>query len=103
MVNSTFGSVDKPEDKAPETVPSVTESNDSVADSVGEARPVSSDLIVAADEKVEVKAPKPPQFGPGSKVNWDNEVADPNKRKHVGIDPEGKHNAKTVFGGKSDE
>jgi hypothetical protein len=35
-----------------------------------------------------------PQFGPGSKVNWDNEDSDPNKRKHVGIDPQGKANLK---------
>lgn len=45
------------------------------------------------DEKAEVQL-RPPPFGPGSKVNWDNQKNDPNKRKHVGVDPDGKHNAK---------
>lgn len=66
-----------------------TESNDSV----GEAVPESSDLVTAP---VEDKPLGAPVFGPGSKVNWDNEKADPNKRKHVGIDPDGKHNAKLL-------
>jgi hypothetical protein len=40
------------------------------------------------------KEPLAPPFGPGSRVNWDNPENDPNKRKHVGLDPEGKFNAK---------
>jgi hypothetical protein len=40
------------------------------------------------------KPPARPQFGPGSKVNWDNEKNDPNARKHVGLDPDGTRNAK---------
>ena len=80
--------------EAPENVPSVagTESNDSV----GEARPETSDQVTA------VKPPRTPQFGPGSKVHWDDDKLDPNKRKHVGIDPDGKHNAKLVSGGDPD-
>jgi hypothetical protein len=35
-----------------------------------------------------------PQFGPGSKVNWDNLEADPNKRHHIGVDPTGRVNLK---------
>ena len=48
-------------------------------------------------DKALLKPDKPtnrPQFGPGSKVNWDNEDADPNKRHHVGLDPQGKVNLK---------
>lgn len=35
-----------------------------------------------------------PAFGPGSQLNWDDEKADPNKRHHIGLDPEGKANLK---------
>jgi hypothetical protein len=35
-----------------------------------------------------------PQFGPGSKLNWDDPEADPNKRHSVGVDPTGKVNLK---------
>jgi hypothetical protein len=30
------------------------------------------------------------------KTQWDNPKADPNKRKHIGEDPDGTENAKTV-------
>lgn len=39
------------------------------------------------------KAGPRPQFGPGSRVNWDVPEADPNNRKHFGVDPDGKLNA----------
>lgn len=82
--NKSRGAANETETASAET----TESNDSV----GEARPESSDLATG------VARPLPtPQFGPGSKVNWDNDKTDPNKRKHIGIDPEGTHNAK-LFG-----
>jgi hypothetical protein len=35
-----------------------------------------------------------PTFGPGSQLNWDDEKFDPNKRHHIGLDPEGKANLK---------
>lgn len=78
-----------------ENVPSVagTESNDSV----GEARPQTSDAVTNIEN---ARAPLAvPTFGPGSKVNWDDEKLDPNKRKHMGIDPDGTHNAKAFGGG----
>jgi hypothetical protein len=37
-----------------------------------------------------------PEFGPGSKVKWDNPKNAPVNRKHVGVDPAGVDNRKLL-------
>jgi hypothetical protein len=54
--------------------------------------------MTAPDPKAAALPPEPvvPEFGPGSKQNWDNPRNAPFKRKHVGIDPDGTHNLKLL-------
>jgi len=51
---------------------------------------------VAPPSRPDVAEPSGADFGPGSKVNWDNPKLDPTKRKHVGVDPDGKQNARLL-------